>query len=347
MKILITGNLGYIGPSFIEEIRSSRPLAEIVGIDLGLFSHCLTTDQIAPETMLDKQIYKDVRNITKEDLDGYDSVIHLAAISNDPMGQSFENITNEINFQSSIDIAKLSKEVGVKNYVFASSCSVYGEASDLPKIEEDNLNPLTAYAKSKIDTEKKLKDLESDNFIITCLRFSTACGFTARTRLDLVLNDFVADAVLNGEINILSDGSPWRPLINTKDMARAANWALDRDIKNGGAFCVANIGSNDWNYQVKDLAYAVADIISGTKVSINKDAQPDRRSYKVNFSKFYELAPDYQPQETLEKTIIDLKDGILNMELSNKNFRESKYIRLNVLKNQINSNRFNNNLSSF
>lgn len=344
MKILITGNLGYIGTSLVNEIRLVHPLAEIVGMDLGLFSHCLTGVSIVPETNLDKQVYKDVRSINIEDLNGFDSVIHLAAISNDPMGQSFEKITNEINYQSSIKVAKLSKQAGVKNYVFASSCSVYGEASELPKVEEDNLNPLTAYAKSKIDTEISLQGLESERFIVTCLRFSTACGFTARTRLDLVLNDFVADAVLNGEINILSDGSPWRPLINTKDMARAANWALDRDIKNGGAFCVANIGCDNWNYQVKDLAYAVADIISGTEVTINKNAQPDKRSYKVNFSKFKELAPDYQPKESLESTIIELKDGILKTKSIDKSFRDSDYIRLNILNEHINSGRFNNDL---
>ena len=346
MKTLITGNLGYLGPSFIKEIRIAHPLAEIVGMDLGLFSHCLTDMSMLPETYLDAQVYKDVRNITQEDLNGFDSVIHLAAISNDPMGQSFEKITNEINHQSSIKVAKLSKLAGVKNYVFASSCSVYGEASESPKVEEDDLNPLTAYAKSKIDTEINLKGLESEEFIITCLRFSTACGFTARTRLDLVLNDFVADAVLNGEINILSDGSPWRPLINTKDMARAANWAINRDIKNGGAFCVVNVGSDNWNYQVKDLAYAVSDIIPGTKVAINKNAQPDKRSYKVNFYKFNELAADYLPKETLESTIIELKNGISKMQFVDKNFRDSNYIRLNVLTSLINSNRFNDNLST-
>lgn len=346
MKTLITGNLGYIGPSFIREIRTADPFAEIVGMDLGLFSHCLTDMSMLPETYLDKQIYKDVRNITQQDLNGFDSVIHLAAISNDPMGQSFEKITNEINHQSSIKVAKLSKLAGVKNYVFASSCSVYGEASESPKVEEDDLNPLTAYAKSKIDTEINLKGLESEEFIITCLRFSTACGFTARTRLDLVLNDFVAGAVLNGEINILSDGSPWRPLINTKDMARAANWAINRDIKNGGAFCIVNVGSDNWNYQVKDLAYAVSDIIPGTKVAINKNAQPDKRSYKVNFYKFNELAADYQPKETLESTIIELKNGISKMQFIDKNFRDSNYIRLNVLTSLINSNIFNDNLST-
>ena len=345
MKTLITGNLGYIGPSFIREIRTADPFAEIVGMDLGLFSHCLTDMSMLPETYLDKQIYKDVRNITQQDLNGFDSVIHLAAISNDPMGQSFEKITNEINHQSSIKIAKLSKLAGVKNYVFASSCSVYGEASGLPKVEEDDLNPLTAYAKSKIDTEINLKGLESEEFIITCLRFSTACGFTARTRLDLVVNDFVAGAVLNGEINILSDGSPWRPLINTKDMARAANWAINRDIKNGGAFCVVNVGSDNWNYQVKDLAYAISDIIPGTKVAINKNAQPDKRSYKVNFDKFNELAADYQPKETLESTIIELKNGISKMQFIDKNFRDSNYIRLKVLTSLINSNIFNDDLT--
>ena len=344
MKIMVTGNLGYIGPSVIHQLRRSYPDAELVGMDLGIFSHCLTGIRATPERKLNYQIYKDVRNVTESDFEGFYAVVHLAAISNDPMGNTFERITDEINCKSSLKIASLAKSAGVRNYVFASSCSVYGAASESPKKEDDDLNPLTAYAKSKIETEIGLKDIASEDFIITCLRFATACGFSERTRLDLVVNDFVAAAITNGIINILSDGTPWRPLIHIADMARAIDWAAKRLSSNGGTMLIVNAGSDNWNYQVKDLAEAVATEISGTKVEVNINALHDDRSYKVDFSKFRGLAPDHQPQISLIETIKELRDGLLEMGFSDGKFRDSKFIRLNVLNDHISSNRLTNNL---
>jgi nucleoside-diphosphate-sugar epimerase len=180
-------------------------------------------------------------------------------------------------------------------------------------------------------TERDIKNIAGDGFTVTSLRFSTACGMSPRLRLDLVLNDFVAGAIASKQITILSDGTPWRPLINVKDMARAIEWAVSRDMKNGGEFLAVNVGSNEWNYQVKDLAYAVKEVIPGVDVSINKNAAPDKRSYRVNFDYYKELAPDYQPKYNLIKTIEELRDGLKNMGFNDEKFRDSNYMRLNML----------------
>ena len=339
MKILVTGNLGYVGPSVMQQLRATYPEAELVGMDLGIFAHCLTGVKASPERVINKQIFKDVRTVTKSDFEGFSAVVHLAAISNDPMGNSFARVTDEINCKSSIKIANLAKSAGVCNYVFASSCSVYGVASEFAKKEDDDLNPLTAYAKSKIDTEVGLEDLASEDFIVTCLRFATACGFSDRTRLDLVVNDFVAGAVTNGIISILSDGTPWRPLIHISDMARAMDWAVSRESHNGGTMLVVNTGSDSWNYQVKDLAEAVAAEVPGTKVEVNLSAPPDKRSYRVDFSKFKQLAPNHQPLVSLSQAVRGLRDGLLEMNFSDGDFRNSKLMRLNVLNEHIASDR--------
>jgi nucleoside-diphosphate-sugar epimerase len=331
MKILITGNMGYIGPLVVKHLRTSRPDAKLIGLDLGFFANCLTNGVILPECDMDIQYFQDVRDVVEAQLDGIDAIVHLAAISNDPMGNNFEEVTHQINYEAGIELAKKAKRIGVKTFVFASSCSMYGSADDTPKTEDAPLNPLTAYSRSKVCTEKALKDIADDAFVVTCLRFSTACGMSPRLRLDLVLNDFVAGAVSSGEISILSDGTPWRPLINVKDMARALDWAIDRTSASGGNCLSVNIGSNDWNYQVKDLAEAVASVIPGIKVSINKDAMPDKRSYRVNFELFKKLAPDHQPQCTLIKSIEELRDGLKAIAFRDSQFRNSNFIRLKVL----------------
>lgn len=344
MKILITGNLGYIGPSVIRQLRTTYPTAELVGMDVGFFAHCLTGVERHPDTLLNQQLYRDVRTFDLGVLNDVDAVVHLAAISNDPMGKTFEKVTDEINCQSSIRIASLAKQAGVKNYVFASSCSVYGFAEGGPRKEEDPLNPLTAYAKSKIGTEEGVKALADDDFVVTCLRFATACGFSNRTRLDLVLNDFVAGAVSSGEISILSDGTPWRPLIHIDDMALAIEWAVTRQARQGGAFLAINAGSDEWNYQVKHLAEAVAAAVPGTSVSINPDAVPDKRSYQVSFEKYRELAPNHQPRVSLTEAVEGLKQGLEKMQFSDGDFRQSQLMRLVTLKDHMSAGRVNEDL---
>jgi nucleoside-diphosphate-sugar epimerase len=344
MKILVTGNMGYIGPAVVRQLRSSYPGCEIVGLDMGFFGHCLTNAEYSPECIIDRQISGDVRKVDQAIFTGLDAVVHLAAISNDPMGNKFENATFAINQQASIDIAIKAKRSGVKNFVFASSCSVYGAAQGGPRKEDAPLNPLTAYARSKIGTEAGIRHLADDRFIITCLRFATACGMSERLRLDLVLNDFVAGAVVSKKVSIISDGSPWRPLIHVSDMARAIDWAVSRKAHNGGTFLTVNAGSDEWNYQIKDLAAAVAEEISGIEVDINSDAPPDKRSYQVDFTKFKKLAPHHQPKITLREAVTGLKSGLEKMEFNNANFRESSFMRLNVLSNHLASGRLNSNL---
>lgn len=344
-KILIFGNMGYIGPCVVEQLRSSNPEAQLIGYDNAYFAHCLTGANLLPEVKLDRQIFGDVRKVSSDIFHEVKAVVYLAAISNDPMGNIFETPTYKINYESAIDIASKAKDAGVVNFVFASSCSMYGAAGDRPRREGDEQHPLTAYAKSKVLSENKLGSLADDKFIITSLRFGTACGMSDRLRLDLVLNDFVASAVANKEIVILSDGTPWRPLIHVRDMARAIDWAVERDNGNGGAFLSVNVGKDDWNYQIKDLASAVADIIPGCDVSINTDAMPDKRSYQVSFELFKTLAPNHQPIYSLEDTIKELKAGLEKMDFEVPGFRDTWFMRLNVLKQHIKKGRLNDNLN--
>ncbi len=331
MKILITGNMGYVGPSVLKRLRQSRPQATLTGLDKGYFAHCLTNADILPECRADVQYFADVRRLRPELLQGVDAVVHLAAISNDPMGKTFEEVTFDINLRGSVELARQAKAAGAKAFVFASSCSMYGQADDTPRKESSPLNPLTAYAKSKVLTEVDLRKIADSDFTVTCLRFATACGMSDRLRLDLVVNDFVACAVTSGNITILSDGTPWRPLIHVKDMARAFDWALGRD-KAHGDFLAVNVGSNTWNYQVKELAEAVAKVVPRVSISVNKNAPPDNRSYRVDFSLYERLAPKHQPQVDLLTAIAELKEGLEGMGFDDPDFRSSKYMRLEVLK---------------
>jgi nucleoside-diphosphate-sugar epimerase len=344
MKILITGNMGYLGPCLVKRLRRAVTPLTLIGLDIGYFADCLTGARIFPECRVDIQHFADVRNFDANLLRQVDAVVHLAAISNDPMGNTFEKVTYDINFGASISLAEKAREAGVKSFVYASSCSMYGCAEDDWRTEGSPLNPLTAYSKSKVLTEQGLEKLADSNFTVTSLRFSTACGMSERLRLDLVLNDFVAAAVASGKITILSDGTPWRPLINVKDMARAIEWAILRERAVGGAFLAVNVGSDSWNYQVRDLAEAVAGIIPDVDISINKDALPDKRSYRVSFDLFRELAPDHQPEVDLISTVKELRDGLEDMGFANGDFRNSRFMRLKVLTQLRNSNLLTENL---
>jgi len=345
MRILITGNMGYVGPVLVRHLRNVMPRAYLAGYDSGFFAHCLTSDEL-PERLLDAQRFGDVRAISAADLDGFDAVVHLAAVSNDPMGNRFTAVTEAINHRASVAVAQAAAAAKVKNFVFASSCSVYGAARDgRARSEADQLNPLTAYARSKIATEDSLRQLDLNGMVTTSLRFATACGMSDRLRLDLVLNDFVACALSTGEITVLSDGTPWRPLIEVRDMARAIEWALSRRDDAGGSFLALNAGSDNWNYQVKDLAEAVAVAVPGTAVSINTAAQPDGRSYKVDFGLFRKLAPDHQPRHSLESAIDGLNAGLRAISFADGNFRQSQLIRLKVLERHIEQDRLDESLS--
>lgn len=344
MRIVITGNMGYVGPVLVRHLRACFPDAELVGIDSGLFAHCLSVDAF-PERLLDRQIYADVRDIVPDMLRGADAVVHLAAVSNDPMGSRFEAVTEAINWRASARVAEMAAALGVGHFVFASSCSIYGFAEGGPRSERDALNPLTAYARSKIETERALQAQPHAGMVTTALRFATACGFSDRTRLDLVLNDFVASAMATGRVDILSDGTPWRPLIHVADMARAIEWAIARDAADGGHYLAVNAGADGWNHQVGELARGVADAIEGVEISVNMEAPPDRRSYRVDFSLFRSLAPRHQPRIDLATAIGGLRAGLAAAGFDDAQFRaRSPWVRLRALDAHIRAGRLGEDL---
>jgi nucleoside-diphosphate-sugar epimerase len=331
MRILITGNMGYIGPMVVRHLRERMPEAQLIGYDAAFFAHCLSTPDGLPEAQLHAQYFGDMRDLPASLLEGVDAVVHLAAISNDPMGTKWEAATNEINARASVRLAALAHQAGVRAFVVASSCSIYGFAEGGPRRESDTLNPLTAYARSKVSVEESLHAMQPQTMTVTCLRFATACGMSPRLRLDLVLNDFVAGAMAAREITVLSDGSPWRPLIEVRDMARAIEWAIGREAERGGRVLSVNVGSDAWNLQVRDIAEAVAKEVPGTRVSINTAALPDRRSYRVDFSLYRQLAPQHQPRIGLADAVRGLRDGLAAIQFADAQFREGRYMRLKVL----------------
>lgn len=336
--ILLTGATGYIGPvvaKYLREIGFSEPIR---GIDTGFFLAQQDGGLRSPETYLDELKFVDVRDLVAEDFDGVSAVVHLAAISNDPMGDRFADVTYDINRDQTVRLAKLAKAAGVNSFIFASSGSVYGAGGEGARDETSELFPQTAYAKSKIESENLLAELAADDFLVTSLRFSTACGWSPRVRLDLVLNDFVASALTTGQVTVLSDGSPWRPLIHVTDMARAIHWALTErpervDVNN----FVVNVGADDWNFQVKDLANAVGKAIPGTKISINSGAPADKRSYRLDFSRWAECAPNHQSVRTLDDAIAELATNMAVLQGLDGDFRTStrtRLVALNALREQ-------------
>jgi nucleoside-diphosphate-sugar epimerase len=336
MRILITGNMGYVGPVVVSHLRERMPDAELIGFDAAWFAGCLTSPVGLPERRLNAQHFGDVRDIEESLLHGVDAVVHLAAVSNDPIGSRFEAVTDAINREASLGLAARAAAAGVSHFVFASSCSVYGYAEEGARREGDALNPLTAYARSKVGTEEGLRQMDVRGMSVTCLRFATACGMSDRLRLDLVLNDFVACALSTGKITVLSDGTPWRPLIDVRDMARAIEWGVSRKPERGGSVLTVNIGSDERNHRVRDLASAVAAAVPGTSVSINTSAPPDKRSYRVDFARFRELAPEHQPREDLTRSIAGLATGLQAIGFADGNFRQSDaMIRLHKLSSLI------------
>jgi nucleoside-diphosphate-sugar epimerase len=330
VKLLVTGNMGYVGPSVVERLRDSYPEATVIGLDTGFFAHCLTGAPAMPERNLDYQYFGDVRSTPAALLDGVKAVVHLAAISNDPIGNVYDEVTLAVNHEATIRLARQAKARGVRSFVFASSCSMYGVTEGGVASEQSPVNPLTPYARSKWLAERSLEELADDEFLVTSLRFGTACGMSDRLRLDLVLNDFVASAVACGGITILSDGTPWRPLIHVRDMARAIDWALTREAADGRFLCV-NVGSDEWNYQIRDLAEEVAGAVSGADVALSATSAPDPRSYRVDFELYRALAPDHQPEVDLRSTVAELKKGLERIGFADRDFRSSRFVRLVVL----------------
>ena len=328
MRVLITGYHGYIGPVVARHLKQRHAALSLTGWDNGYFEGCNVQDVRPLYTLFDQRIHKDLRDVTADDLKGIDAIVHLAAISNDPIGNQFEAVTEDVNVTTTKKLAALASAAGVKRFIFASSCSMYGAGASAPRKEGDDLNPLTAYARSKVAAEKALQEIAGD-MQVTCLRFSTAYGFAPLLRLDLVINDFVASAATTKKIEVLSDGSPWRPLIHVTDMARAIDWALQRD---GDNFLAMNTGSEESTWQMGALANDIAGVLGNVEVSINLEAPPDKRSYQVDFSLFKQLAPEHQPVADFDAAVKEIRDGVKLMDFEGLAFRESRFIRLHWLR---------------
>jgi nucleoside-diphosphate-sugar epimerase len=329
MKVFVTGHKGYIGAHLVDLLKEAGHT--VTGCDLGLFDGCNWEDVVSP----DRELGKDVRDVTLTDLAGHDCVMHLAAISNDPMGEVNAAATYAINRDASIQIAKLAKNAGVPRYLFAASCSVYGAGEKLDLDETDPLNPLTAYAKSKIETEQAVSSLADDSFTPAYLRNATAYGHSPMLRIDLVVNNLLACAVATGEIRIMSDGFPWRPLIHCRDIARAfiafMNAPKER-IHNQAV----NVGSNSENYQVRDIGDRVKSLVPGAQIAYTGEVGADPRNYRVKFDLLSRLLPEFRLQYNLSSGMDELHRKLVDNGFSRKDWDGDQFVRLRVLKTRLN-----------
>ena len=340
MKILVTGSCGYIGSRLGRHLKDKlEGLSSLHGLDSGLFLGSCVVNNRPPDSFYDNIHFIDLRDVSVESLTDFDAVIALAAVSNDPIGNDFSDATHDINSLGTLALARKCLDAGVQKFIFASSCSIYGAGGTDIKSEQDSLKPLTAYARSKVFVENELKDSYFSSMDINCLRFATACGYSDRLRLDLVLNDFVNSAITNKCITVLSDGTPWRPLIDVEEMCNAILWSLlfkTEDIL-GTNYLAINIGSNDWNYTVADLANLVASNLGIANVSINSDASPDNRSYRVSFDLYQKLAPNFYPRKSINTTISELSSCLKSVQgslpLATIRLKQLRYLQASGLLN--------------
>ncbi len=327
MKVLVTGDRGYIGTVLCQELINQE--FEIVGLDSGFFSENLLK---SPGTSY-KKITKDIRDIAKEDLVGIDAIIHLAGLSNDPLGEFSPSLTMEINFEATLKLIELAKISGVKRFVYSSSQSMYGVSQSSAELDEDNSqkNPVTAYAVAKWEAEKKINLMSNDEFIVTSFRPSTVFGASPRLRCDIVFNNLVACAYTTGNIEIMSDGSPWRPVVHVKDVCAAfiSGLKAPASLISGRAF---NVGIKDGNYTVRDLAEAAQRSVPGSTITYTGEHGSDSRTYKVSFDRILnELADFYNPKWDLDKGGKELVDFFDEVNFSEDNFRGRDCVRLNQL----------------
>jgi nucleoside-diphosphate-sugar epimerase len=328
MKVLVTGHRGYIGAHLVGLLKEAGH--GVVGCDLDLFAGCAW--ESVPEP--DREIVRDVRSLTARDLDGFDCVMQLAAISNDPMGDLDPDITRAINARGSVALARAAKAAGVPRFLFSSSCSIYGQAGDRPLAEEDVLNPVSVYAESKITAEEGIAALADADFSPAYLRNATAYGHSPMLRIDLVVNNLLACAVAKGDIRIMSDGTPWRPLIHCKDIARAFVAFLEAPraaIHNQRI----NVGGDAENYQVRDIAAIVQRLVPGTSIVYTGEVGKDPRDYRVDFARLGRLLPDFRLEYTLAAGMEELLARYRAHGFSASDFDGDRFVRLRTLRHRL------------
>jgi nucleoside-diphosphate-sugar epimerase len=326
MRVLVTGHEGYIG-SVLCPLLLARGY-EVRGLDVGYFSDY----EFRPlEAKLAPTGRRDVRDLSEADVAGVDAVIHLAALSNDPMGQLDPELTADINHRGSVRLATLARAAGVPRFIFSSSCSTYGAAGDAPLDETASFNPVSAYAISKVAVERDVSALASDDFSPTFMRNATAYGLSPRMRTDLVVNNFVGWAVTTGEIRILSDGTPWRPVVHIRDISAAMVAAIEapRERVHNVAF---NVGRDEDNYQVRDIAEIVRAIVPGAKVVYAGTGEPDKRSYRVDFGKIRRELPAFDPAWNVRRGAAEIYEAFRGCNLDTTLFEGRHLVRLAQLR---------------
>lgn len=337
MRVMVTGSHGYIGtilvPMLLEEGH------EVTGLDSDLYEWCTFTGNV-PDI---KTIRKDIRDIQKHDVEGFDAIIHLAGLSNDPLGDYKPELTKEINERASIKLANMAKAVGVKRFLFASSCSNYGAAGNEFLTEEATFNPVTPYGVSKVRVEAALSKMADRDFSPSYVRASTAYGVSPRLRFDLVANNLTAWAFTTGRVYLKSNGMSWRPIVHVEDISRAYIAILQalRDVVHNEAF---NIGTTTENYQIREIAEIVKDVVPGCKIEYAPDAGPDKRCYRVDCNKIAYTLHEFKPQWTARRGIEQLYEEYKKVGLTLEEFEGPKYKRIAHVKQLLQEGHLDGNL---
>lgn len=327
MRVFVTGHRGYIGCRVVEVLKEAGH--SVTGCDLDLFAGC----EWEPLPPPDRELICDVRALTAADLDGHDCVVHLAAISNDPMGELDPEQTMSTNRDGALRVATTARDAGVGRFLLAGSCSVYGRAAKPAMTEDDPLSPLTAYARSKIEAEGAIAPLATDGFTPVFLRAATAYGQSPMLRVDLVVNNLLACAYATGSIRIMSDGSPWRPLVHCRDLARAFLTLAEAPAE---AVCgrVVNVGANEENYRVREIADLVQGLLPEAEIVYTGEAGEDPRSYRVSFDLLHELLPGFRLEYTLAEGMEELLRKLERHGFSRTDWEGPRFVRMRTLRDR-------------